>query len=194
MTLLPPFSIEIAGLQDAEALSRFVNGAYRGDSSKRGWTTEADLLGGQRIDPVMLAEQISQDENKILLFKRANTLMACVFLQRREGSAYLGMFTVDPQQQSCGIGRTVLAQIEAWVVQEWRVERMEMMVISRREELIAWYERRGYHVTPKREPFPSHDPKFGIPKVEGLEMAILEKTLQVPLGRVRPERSKALNF
>lgn len=189
-----PFSIHIATPQDAEELSAFVNRAYRGESSKRGWTTEADILGGQRIDSDMLVEQISQPENKILRFKRSGTLVACVFLQHRQDTAYLGMFTVDPLLQAAGVGRAVLAQIEDWVVAQWQVHRIEMMVISRREELIAWYERRGYQVTPRREPFPSHDPKFGIPKFDDLEMVILEKTLGRPPIMRRDTPGKSLDF
>lgn len=189
-----PFSIQIATPQDAEELSRFVNQAYRGESSKRGWTSEADILGGQRIDAEMLVDQIMQTENKILRFTRAGALVACVFLQQRQDTAYLGMFTVDPLLQAAGIGKAVLKQIEEWAADEWNARRIEMMVISRREELIAWYVRRGYRVTPRREPFPSHDPKFGIPKVEGLEMVILEKTLHLPTARLRRHKSKALYF
>ena len=41
--------MRVASAADAPALVDLINSAYRGESSKAGWTTEADLLGGQRV-------------------------------------------------------------------------------------------------------------------------------------------------
>jgi hypothetical protein len=50
-----------------------------------------------------------------------------------------------------------------------------MQVISLRDELIAWYERHGYHNTGERRPFDG-PLKFGVPR-QDLEFVILEKVL-----------------
>lgn len=172
-------TLQIAGPEDTEALANLVNSAYRGDSSRAGWTTEADLLGGQRTDAATLREMMRQPENRFLLFKQGSELVGSVFLQRRSDHAYLGMFTVRPVLQARGIGRTALAAAEAWVMENWGVNRVEMTVIGRRHELIAWYLRRGYADTGRREPFPIEDANVGAPKVDDLTMLVLAKE---PIG------------
>ncbi len=170
------FGIAEAG--DAETLSRLVNSAYRGESSRRGWTTEADLLGGQRTDPDTLREMISQAGNKILLMHRHTDFIGCVFLKQRAASAYLGMLTVKPELQTSGAGKRLLAAAEDWVFENWNIRLIEMTVIRQRSELIAWYGRRGYVNTQRIEPFPYGDEKFGLPKRPDLEFAVLEKRLR----------------
>jgi GNAT superfamily N-acetyltransferase len=171
-------TFRIAEPGDAESLSRLVNSAYRGDSSRRGWTTEADLLGGQRTDPDTLRGLISGKDNAILLMHGDADVIGCVFLQRKAESAYLGMLTVLPDLQAGGIGRRLLAAAEDWVFENWRSLLVEMTVIRQRLELIAWYERRGYVNTHRTEPFPYDDEKFGLPKRPDLEFIVLEKHLR----------------
>lgn len=175
--MLPPdIAFRPAGPGDLEALAALVNSAYRGDSSRRGWTTEADLLGGLRTAPEMLAGTIASPTSVILCCFRGPDLVGCVWLDRRADSAYLGMLTVRPDLQAAGIGRQILDRAERWVAREWSLDRIEMTVIRRRAELIAWYVRRGYADTGRRQPFPA-DARFGLPKVDDLEMVVLAKTL-----------------
>jgi GNAT superfamily N-acetyltransferase len=171
-------SFRVAEAGDAENLSRLVNLAYRGDSSRRGWTTEADLLGGQRTDPGTLRELILENNNTILLMHRDGGLIGCVFLKQKAESAYLGMLTVVPELQASGVGRRLLAAAEDWVFDNWRCRLIEMTVIRQRSELIAWYERRGYVNTHRTEPFPYSDERFGLPKRSDLEFVVLEKQLR----------------
>jgi len=178
---------KVAKLGDAENLSRLVNSAYRGESSRCGWTTEADLLGGQRTDPDTVRELISKNHNTILQMHRDADLIGCVFLQQRAESAYLGMLTVRPDLQASGIGRRLLAAAEDWVFENWRFRLVEMTVIRQRPELIAWYERRGYVNTHRTEPFPYGDEKFGLPKRSDLEFVVLAKHLRQG-GRELPSR------
>jgi GNAT superfamily N-acetyltransferase len=169
--------LRIAEPGDAENLSRLVNSAYRGESSRRGWTTEAGLLGGQRTDPDALRELISAKANAILLLHSDAGLTGCVLLQQKAQSAYLGMLTVLPDLQAGGIGRRLLAAAEDWVFETWRFRLIEMTVIRQRSELIAWYERRGYVNTQRTEPSPYGDERFGLPKRPDLEFVVLEKLL-----------------
>jgi len=170
-------SFRIAVPGDAESLSRLVNSAYRGEASKRGWTTEAGLLAGQRTDPDTLRSLISVNSNAILLMHRDADLIGCVLLQQKTQSAYLGMLTVLPDLQAGGIGRRLLAAAEDWVFENWLLRLIEMTVIRQRSELIVWYERRGYVNTHRTEPFPYGDEKFGLPKRPDLEFVVLEKHL-----------------
>lgn len=170
--------LRTATSDDLAALATLVNSAYRGDSSKKGWTTEADLLGGQRTDPQTLRELIQNPQSVILLaFDDAERMIGCVYLQNQNTHGYLGMLTVAPGLQAAGLGRKLLELSEQWALDHWHLRKMEMQVIKQRTELIAWYERRGYHKTDRLKPFPYGNAKFGEPKVQGLEFVILEKGL-----------------
>lgn len=165
-----------AAAADIPAVVALVQSAYRGDSSRAGWTTEADLLDGQRIDPEGVAEAIARPGSRVLLFEQDDRLLACAHVERRGSAAYFGMFAVRPGQQGRGTGRRVLAEAERIAFRHWRVRRMTMSVIDVREDLIAWYERRGYRRTGKHEPFPYGDERFGIPRRDDLRFELLEKT------------------
>lgn len=162
------------------ALHALVNSAYRGESSKRGWTTEADLLGGQRTDAGKLLEMIQGADSRVeLLESGEGRLLGCVYLKREpSGACYLGMLTVDPTRQAGGLGKRLLDHAEE-IARGWGCNRMRMTVISAREELIAYYERRGYRKTGATEPFPENDPRFGLPKIAGLTFLELEKKLDL---------------
>jgi ribosomal protein S18 acetylase RimI-like enzyme len=171
---------KIATLQDIELINKLVNSAYRGEFSKKGWTTETDILGGQRTDAQALAAIIEEPKSFILLLFDPE-LVACVYLKQnylknKEKSFYLGMLTVQPDLQAKAYGRSLLSEAEARV-KALGVWQIEMEVISRRKELIAWYQRRGYLLTAERRPFPVADPRFGIPKVDDLEFVVLRKNL-----------------
>lgn len=169
-------SFRKATREDAAQIAALVNSAYRGESSKQGWTTEADILGGQRTDETEIAQLIAAPDSIMLLCFQADALIGSVHLERTETGAYLGMFTVKPTLQSRGIGKRFLDAAERSVQTEWGATQIVMAVITLRTELIAFYERRGYRRTGRFEPFPT-DPKFGIPKVSDLRFELLEKTL-----------------
>jgi ribosomal protein S18 acetylase RimI-like enzyme len=177
MTLDRSYTIQTAELRDAPALADLVNSAYRGDSSRQGWTTEADFLGGQRTDAEKVSEMILSPEAVILMGLREGRLEACVYLQKKGRRAYLGMLTVRPELQNAGWGKRLLKQSEAWVRAHWQSDHIEMTVITIRTELIAWYERHGYKKTGRTQPFPYNDERFGIPKVPDLKFIVLEKTI-----------------
>ena len=171
-----------ATLADVDALVVLVTSAYRGDASRAGWTTEADLLDGNRIDPDVLRADIERRRSRVLLAERmgaqdanAAELLACAHVAEEDGAGYFGMFSVRPDLQGGGIGKAVLDEAERIVCDEWRLPAMRMTVIDVREELIAWYQRRGYRRTGIRKPFPATDPRFGIPKRDDLRFEVLEK-------------------
>ena len=175
--MVPVFAIRPAVPADAAALSVLVNSAYRGESSKAGWTTEADMLGGQRVDAERIAEMIDRPGSVILVHPTDGQPIACVHLERTGEDCYLGMLTIQPTGQGAGLGRQLLEAAERWAVDEWSSDVMHMTVIAQRTELIAWYERRGYARTGKRKPFPYDDPRFGLPLRDDLVFEVLQKPL-----------------
>ena len=180
------FNIQLVSGGGAREIAGLVNAAYRGDSSRRGWTTEADLLGGQRTDERSVAEILCSPGTVLLAARQTDgALCGCVMLKNETGGlAHLGMLTVSPQIQNQGLGRWLLEQAEEYARSNWRADRMEMTVIGCRNELIAWYERRGYHRTGEKRPFPAQDSRFGVPKVPDLEFEVMVKSLRRG-GRLR---------
>lgn len=161
-----------------ESLVLLVNSAYRGEGSKKGWTTEADILDGQRVDAEGIHAILNREDSIILIAEDDDTgqLLGCVHLERQNTQCYLGMLTVNPTLQGKGIGKMMLTEAEA-LAQFWDCTALVMTVISIRTELIAWYQKHGFRLTGEKKPFPYGDARFGIPKVEGLEFSILEKKI-----------------
>ncbi|HBS63543.1 MAG TPA: GNAT family N-acetyltransferase [Stenotrophomonas sp.] len=166
-----------AKLADIPALVALVTAAYRGDASRAGWTTEADMLDGARIDPQGLQADIERPRSTILLAEREGRLLACAHVADDQGKGYFGMFAVEPTLQGGGVGKQVMDAAEAHAAAAWQLEVMQMTVIDIRDELIAFYERRGYRRTGIKKPFPYGDERFGIPKRDDLQFEILEKPL-----------------
>ena len=163
---------------DVPALVDLVTSAYRGDASRQGWTTEADLLDGNRIDPDVLLHDIARPRSRVLLAERGDDLLACAHVSDDDGAGYFGMFSVRPGLQGGGVGKALLAEAERVVREEWQLPAMRMTVIDLRDELIAFYERRGYRRTGIKKPFPYGDPRYGIPLRDDLRFEVLEKTWQ----------------
>lgn len=169
------FSISPAIIDDAQELAAVVNSAYRGESSKKGWTTEAELLDGERTNESQIRQIILQTDEIILKYSdRQGKILGCVYLQLKEAELYFGMLTVSPDLQAKGIGKLLLSAVEKYALQ-YHYNRITMTVISIRKELIAWYERRGYSATGECRPFPQNT-EFGIQK-RPLEFIVMEKQL-----------------
>lgn len=162
---------------DVDAIVALVESAYRGDASKIGWTTEADLLDGRRTGADDVIACIKRPRSRILLAERSDQLLACAHVADEDGAGYFGMFSVQPKLQGGGIGKALLDEAERTVRDEWQLPVMRMTVIDVRAELIGFYERRGYRRTGITKPFPYGDERFGIPRRDDLRFEVLEKTL-----------------
>lgn len=172
---LSAMNIRIATPADVSALNDLVNGAYRGESSKKGWTTEADLLGGIRTSEGSLLKMINRDEAVILLAEESGELKGCVYLEQQADALYLGMLTVKPELQGQGLGAKLMHASEERA-KMLGCKRLIMTVITARDELIAYYKRKGFSDSGLRKEFPSNDPSFGLPK-QPLEFMVMEKSL-----------------
>jgi ribosomal protein S18 acetylase RimI-like enzyme len=167
--------ITIATLEDVPSLEKLINSAYRGETSKQGWTTESNLLKGKRITLEELEETIQNKNNALLKYTKNNQIIGSVLLVNKESKLYLGMLTVSPELQNSGIGKILLKEAEVLAL-TLGLPKIAMTVISIRKELIEWYKRHGYEDTGVREPFPLNDTDAIISK-EPLEFIVLEKKL-----------------
>jgi GNAT superfamily N-acetyltransferase len=169
---------------DLEAVVALVNSAYRGQSAKAGWTDESDYIDGQRTSLADLTAALAAEPAPSLLVVRRQAggdILACVMIEQVAGAdggkaGYIGMLTVRPDLQAEGLGRVLLEAAEQRARADG-AERARMTVVSIRDTLIAWYLRRGYHLTGETQPFPYDDERFGLPRVQGLEFVVLEKAL-----------------
>jgi GNAT superfamily N-acetyltransferase len=164
---------------DVDTIVALVESAYRGDASRAGWTTEADLLDGQRTDPEAVRAIVTSTRTRMLLAVAAGgEVLGCCQLERRDhGVCYFGLFAVSPVLQAGGIGSGLLAEAERIARDEWGARSMKMTVITQRRDLIPWYERRGYTVTGETEPFPHGNERFGLPRRVDLDFTVLIKAL-----------------
>ena len=167
--------ISEASIGDVTQICALVNSAYRGETSRKGWTTEADFLGGIRVDEETLLEYFQEDESTILKCTNdKQQIKGCVYLKKKQEHLYLGMLTVSPELQGKGVGKMLLLAAEE-KAKQLGCKSIVMTVITKRHELIDWYKRHGYYETGQKQPFPIGE-KFGKPKMP-LEFLILEKTI-----------------
>lgn len=164
---------------DAPAIVALVESAYRGEASRAGWTTEVDLLDGQRTDVEEVVALLDDPRNRILVIDGHTNdgLLATVLITDEENGAYIGMLAVRPTAQGGGVGRALLAEAERQCHEQLKRLEARMTVLIQRPELIAWYQRLGYRRTGERVPFPYGDPRSGVPRREDLEFEVLRKTL-----------------
>jgi ribosomal protein S18 acetylase RimI-like enzyme len=171
-----PSKFRAARWGDRDEILRLVESAYRGEASRAGWTTEADLLDGQRTDRQELEELLGDPSVVIALSFLDEKLVGCVKVYAKgEGLSHIGMFAIEPRLQSRGFGGALLAEAERVAREEQGAARVEMTVIEQRTELLAWYARRGYRATGETEPFPYGNPRFGLPRRDDLRFVVLVK-------------------
>lgn len=169
-------SFRKATQQDISAVVALVNSAFRGESSRQGWTTEADLLDGVRTTEHDIRQRILGGDSYLLLCHAGKQLAGSVHVERQGEHAHIGMFVVKPDLQGRGIGKRLLDEAETLARRDWVVSAYVMLVITFRSELTAFYERRGYRRTGVMQAFPVN-PELWTPRVDGLQMEVLEKPI-----------------
>ena len=170
-----------AELADASLIAALINSAYRGETSRKGWTTEADILDGLRTTTADIAAIIKQGLHAtspkfIIVGEKNDEIISTICCEKHEDIAQLGMIAVKPTAQNKGHGKALIQAAETMTKREWRVAGYEMYVISIRTELIAFYERLGYELTKQVEKFPVNIEVWQ-PKVKDLTLVKLRKTL-----------------
>lgn len=168
--------LKIASVNDAKYINTLVNSVYRGENSKRGWTTEAEFLGGIRITEEKIKEIIERKNDIVLLAVIDGNITGCVHLENAGEYSYLGMLSVDVGHQDKGIGRLLINECERYTKEEWKLRKIKMKVINRRLELMEYYYRRGYRSTGEIEEFIPGPETFGNP-TEKLYFETLSKEL-----------------
>ncbi|GIU67988.1 GNAT family N-acetyltransferase [Candidatus Phycosocius spiralis] len=130
--------------------------AYRGEESRQGWTSEADLIDGDRSTPEEITALMHDPEQILLVANSVSQgLMGCVAIKRLDRTqdftsmtkCLFGKFAVEPKAQGSGIGKKLLAAAEAAARTNFRAHKMQMTVVEQRHELIEFYKRRGYCAT-----------------------------------------------
>ena len=197
-------SLRSASLNDVDFIVPFINQAYRGESSAKGWTTESTILEGQRLDNEMAKEIINKESCEILMLllhidkvtsndvndnqkkfidhaislddnKKQLFIIATVSPEQDGDSMHLNMLAIHPELQSYGIGKYMMNAVEK-KTKDSNISKVVLTVISCRSELVSYYERRGYTMNGNKHRFPAYDdPRFGIPKRDDLELHEMEK-------------------
>lgn len=165
-----------AGPADVDVVVALVQSAYRGESSRAGWTTEADLLDGRRTDAAAVSATVSAPSAQVILAEDAGVLLGCCTLEDRGDYWYFGTFAVRPTGQGQGTGSMLLTEAERRA-RAAGASVLELTVIRQRTDLIAWYERRGFARTGQTRPFPYDDERFGRPRRDDLAFVVLDKRL-----------------
>lgn len=168
---------------DVPAIVSLVESAYRGEASRRGWTTEADLLDGHRTDAAAVSAVLSTEGSAILVAEAGGLLAGCCKLERRpRATVSFGLFAVPPDRQGQGRGRAILAEAERLAREDWGARTMVMTVLEPRLDLIAWYERRGFRRTGETRPFPHQNTRPGAPTGPDLRFVVLARPLTAGAG------------
>ena len=162
---------------DVPKLVELIESAYRGEESRLGWTTEADFLDGRRTDEDALHQILAEPESFFLVAFEFDDLVGCCNLRHEGDHAHFGMFAVCPRSQDQGIGKALLSEAETTVTTLWHLKQVVLDVIGLRTSLIAWYERRGFHLTGSTRPFPYDNSRFGVPKRDDLVFFEMAKDL-----------------
>ena len=165
-----------AGRVEVARVVRLVESAYRGEASRRGWTTEADLVGGRRTDEVAVGGLVDEPATTVLVAFDGPALVGCCALTDRPGRpARLSMLAVAPDRQGGGVGRALLEAAVRRAGEVLGARAVDLAVLAPRPELRAWYARRGFVETGRTEPFPYGDERFGLPVRDDLVFVVLER-------------------
>ncbi len=172
---MTPYRFDFATLPDAPRLAVLIERAYRGPEAAKGWTNESELLTGPRSSAAEIEGLIGEADTRFVIAFEGETLVGCALIRRESAGAYFGMFAIDPDAQGGGLGRAMMARCEAAASELWGATSMRLTVISLREKLIEWYDRRGYVQTGEHEPFP-FDSATGALRTD-FDLTVLRKTL-----------------
>lgn len=154
----PAPQLRLATIDDAPQVQQLVQAAFRAPDGREGWTADMELGNRFRIEVEQVAATITRADGVVLMTTVAGNLVASVeVVKRSDGHARLSMLSVDQRYQSNGLGRQVLEYAEDYCRRTWSATAMELNALSTRQNLISWYQRRGYRETGETSPFPREE-------------------------------------
>lgn len=170
------YQLRPAVLSEIEALAALINRAYRPIQGQEGWTHETLWVSGERVQPQALAATLNNPYRHLLVLAAGSELVGSALITGKEdGTAYIGLLTIDPVHQAKGLGTRLLQDAEQYAKTHLHAYRIIMSVVDVRTELIAFYERRGYEQTGHSLPYPN-DKNVGEPK-QPLMLIEMEKDI-----------------
>eukprot|EP01125_Pyxidicula_operculata_P023214 TRINITY_DN9906_c0_g1_i1.p1 TRINITY_DN9906_c0_g1~~TRINITY_DN9906_c0_g1_i1.p1 ORF type:complete len:100 (+),score=20.42 TRINITY_DN9906_c0_g1_i1:296-595(+) len=91
----------------------------------------------------------------------------------------LGLICVDPDHQSKGLGYGLVSTAIDYSKQHFSASKARIMVISIREDIIAWYKKIGFQPTNEFENFPPPEAGVGVPRegVGKLQFTVMNKDI-----------------
>ena len=127
---------------DAARITAVINAAFR--------IAEGFFIDGNRITQA----EVEQSLNKgaFIVAENGESLSGCVYVEMRGERSYLGLLSVDPSSQQGGLGSLLMREGEKYC-RERGSQAMDILIVSLREDLPAFYQRRGY-VQNGTTPFP----------------------------------------
>ncbi|OUY06350.1 GNAT family N-acetyltransferase [Acinetobacter populi] len=167
--------IILAQTQHIESIVALVNQAYRPEDAALSWTNEANWVDGDRTSFQQVQSLFKVDSFILLMFDQ-KILIACVHIEQHQDHAYIGMLSTHIDYQNQGVGKIMLAAAEQFIRENLSVQYIEMSVLSTRQELIAFYQRRGYQLDGQVQAYPT-DAGVGIPRVDNLQVLTMCKNL-----------------
>jgi predicted N-acetyltransferase YhbS len=139
-------AIRTATKADAPQITAVINAAFR--------IAEEFFIDGNRITQAEVED--SMTKGAFLLAEAGGKLNGCVYVELRGERSYLGLLSVDPTTQQSGLGSRLMIEAERYC-RERGSHSMDILIVNLREELPAFYEKRGY-VESGTTPFPADVP------------------------------------
>ena len=139
-------SIRSAEFADAQQITAVINAAFR--------IAEEFFIDGNRITQAEVEESLAK--GAFLLAEVNGKLNGCVYVELRGERSYLGLLSVDPTFQQGGLGSRLMMEAAKYC-RERGSRGMDIVIVSLREDLPSFYQRRGY-VENGTSPFPPDVP------------------------------------
>lgn len=171
--------IRDAKIEDASKIHELIENTYRGDKAKIGWTFESDLIDGPRLQVGEIADCLTDNNQKsFVAIEQSRNIVGVIFVARNQDWIEFGKFSVEPKMQGQNIGKKLIQRVSEFVRDEWKAKTLKLMVISKRRELVKFYERQGFVATGEKYPFIKIHPYVILKDPsEELEVIVMERSV-----------------
>lgn len=134
--------IRLATPADAARITAVINAAFH--------IAEGFFIDGNRIKQEEVEDYLRK--GAFILAENGEVLSGCVYVELRGDRSYLGLLSVDPAIQQSGLGSLLMREGEKYC-RERGSQAMDILIVNLREDLPAFYQKRGYVYT-GTTPFP----------------------------------------